>query len=55
MNAPSRRERVAEALLAAYSEDFGSMTGAVPRRAKDLIDRVVSWRDRHPLEERPRH
>ena len=39
----------AEALLAAHAEDFNFMTGAAPRRAKDLIDGIRAWLDAHPV------
>lgn len=39
-----------EELLAAHSDDFDSMKGAAPRRAKDLVDRVVAWLDAHPVQ-----
>jgi DNA helicase-2/ATP-dependent DNA helicase PcrA len=41
----------AEALLAAHAGDFDGMTGATPRRAKDLIDRTLAWLDAHPVPE----
>jgi hypothetical protein len=43
--------RFAEALLAAHADDFDFMTGAAPRRAKDLIDRTLAWLDAHPVPE----
>lgn len=42
----------ADALLAAHADDFDSMPGAAPRRAKDLIDRTLAWLDAHPVPER---
>lgn len=39
----------AEELLAAHSEDFDSMPGTAPRRARDLVDRVVLWLHAHPV------
>jgi DNA helicase II / ATP-dependent DNA helicase PcrA len=41
----------AEALLAGHADDFVSMTGAGPRRAKDLVDRTSAWLDAHPVPE----
>lgn len=41
----------AETLFAAHAEDFYGMTGAAPRRAKDLVDRVFAWLDAHPIPE----
>lgn len=41
----------ADALLAAHAAEFDSMSGAAPRRAKDLIDRTLAWLDAHPVPE----
>lgn len=41
----------AEALLAAHIEDFDGMSGAGPRRAKQLIDRVLAWLESNPVPE----
>jgi DNA helicase-2/ATP-dependent DNA helicase PcrA len=41
----------AEALLAAHADDFDGMTGAAPKRAKELIDRTLVWLDANPVPE----
>jgi DNA helicase-2/ATP-dependent DNA helicase PcrA len=41
----------ADALLAAHADDFDSMNGAGPRRAKALIDRTLAWLDANPVPE----
>jgi DNA helicase II / ATP-dependent DNA helicase PcrA len=41
----------AEALLAAYADDFDSMSGAAPQRAKQLIARTMAWLDANPVPE----
>lgn len=45
------RTTFAEFLLAAHAEDFESMSGAAPRRAKLFIDRTLAWLDAHPIPE----